>query len=770
MKKTILIFVCLFVFNNLKACDTTSIAKALWTVSFVDSEELNGEGPNNGHATHCIDNDTATYWHTQWQGASPPYPHEIQINLGAVYPVNGFSFLTRANSTNGRVKGFTLYLSMDGVNWGSAQAASDLIYPNPSSNSQQTAAIYFGAVSAQYIRFVANNSYSTNYVMCAEFNVFQDSSCGATGQTNQLVSITPIPVQTTTSPAILLTGSSTSGLPLTYNVVSGPATINGDTLTITGIAGTVVVEAYQSGDAMFYPASIQTSFNILDLALYYPEVKSKLTDSFDLQMPLLYPYLLHTSASIDQPNFLSITSVTYNINGITLNALNNDGDFQTWWTPSAYGTYMVYVTATGSNGNIDVDTLNITVSPTFATQNVQTFKDAVIDLGTIGSQWYYGSYALPQSVGVYDSIVANLHISCPSVPGACDDWDRLAWVEIKAPDGRWIELFRYITPYGVACNHKIDVTDYASLLQGNIELRMYIETWGTGGWKINLDFDYFAGTPDYLYSVMEPLWHGTFSFGNPANLQPMDTVVVTSQPNVGKATFRLVTTGHGWGSNNTGNAAEFYHAVHDLKVNNVNAFVQDLWTDCNPNPDACTGQQGTWQYSRAGWCPGTIPAPYLYDVTPYLTQTPFNFQYIFQTSYQDNCHPNNPGCVSGVTCQNCNDGYNPHYRISGFLIRFSNQPIVLNIPSQHTTTDENLNFSVYPNPTLGKFSLATEKTFGSNMCTLHNISGETLKTFYFNDSKQLTNYSFDVGGLSSGIYFIRIQTQNGSHAKKITIN
>jgi len=43
------------------------------------------------------------------------------------------------------------------------------------------------------------------------------------------------------------------------------------------------------------------------------------------------------------------------------------------------------------------------------------------------------------------------------------------------------------------------------------------------------------------------------------------------------ATWRVVTTGHGWGSNNTGNTAEFYHATHKLKVNNGNAFTQDLW-------------------------------------------------------------------------------------------------------------------------------------------------------------------------------------------------
>ena len=48
-----------------------------------------------------------------------------------------------------------------------------------------------------------------------------------------------------------LSASSTSGLPITYSVVSGPATVSGATLQITG-AGTVVVSASQPGDGVSY--------------------------------------------------------------------------------------------------------------------------------------------------------------------------------------------------------------------------------------------------------------------------------------------------------------------------------------------------------------------------------------------------------------------------------------------------------------------------------------------------------------------------------------
>ncbi|HRT53882.1 MAG TPA: discoidin domain-containing protein, partial [Flavobacteriales bacterium] len=111
-------------------CDTVFIDHTGWTVTYVDSEELTGEGPDNGHAIHAIDGDSTTFWHTEWQAADPPFPHEIHLDLGAVHAVNGLSLLSRHNSANGKIIGYALYLSMDGVAWGTPQAAGNLTYPD----------------------------------------------------------------------------------------------------------------------------------------------------------------------------------------------------------------------------------------------------------------------------------------------------------------------------------------------------------------------------------------------------------------------------------------------------------------------------------------------------------------------------------------------------------------------------------------------------------------------------------------------------------------
>lgn len=650
------------------------------------------------------------------------------------------------------------------------QSSGDLNYTNLNAVSQR-GNVYFGAVNAQYVKLVmTSNYYNNQFVAISEFDIFQyvGAGCNISGQNNQIVSISSIPKKETNSTTFTVNATTNSNLPITYNVVSGPASINGNTVTLTGSAGTVTIKASQAGDANYYPASAQTSFEVVDLSTYFPVVKTKLTDAYALQMPTLMPYLLYSNANIPEPTFLSISSVDYEINGVSLPTTLVNGSYQAWWTPPSYGSYTVQVKATGSNGNVDYDTLNLNVVNTISTQTVQTFQNNVIDIGTIGSQWFYGSYKLPQSVGAYNKIMANFSVSCPSVPGGCDDWDRMAWVEYKAPNGEWMELFRYVTPYGVACNHSLDVTDYESILQGNIELRMYIETWGTGGWNLNLNFVYTQGTPQYLYSNIEELWHGTYNFGNPQNLQPMDTVSILPQNNVSKAVLRLVTTGHGWGNNNTGNAAEFYQANHNLKVNGVTTYTQNLWTLCNPNPDACTGQQGTWQYNRAGWCPGTIAKPYFYDLTPHLSSNPFQLSYIFQTSYQDICHPANPGCISGTTCPNCNDSYNPHYRIGGYLIRYSNSQITTSIKPKKNHIEE-ISLNIYPNPTSNIFYANLNSLHENIVITINDIRGATLKTYYFKNSTELNLYQFDVSKLSKGIYFFKAESKSNFCTQKIVI-
>ena len=71
---------------------------------------------------------------------------------------------------------------------------------------------------------------------------------------NQTITFSSPGTQTYGVSPISLNGSSDSGLAVSYSVVSGPATVSGNALTITG-AGTVTVRASQAGDGNFNAAA-----------------------------------------------------------------------------------------------------------------------------------------------------------------------------------------------------------------------------------------------------------------------------------------------------------------------------------------------------------------------------------------------------------------------------------------------------------------------------------------------------------------------------------
>ncbi len=81
-------------------------------------------------------------------------------------------------------------------------------------------------------------------------------------QASQSISFTPpSPVTYGVSPIALTANGGASGNPITYSVVSGPGTIGGSTLTVTG-AGMIVVAANQAGNSN-YTAAAQVTANIV---------------------------------------------------------------------------------------------------------------------------------------------------------------------------------------------------------------------------------------------------------------------------------------------------------------------------------------------------------------------------------------------------------------------------------------------------------------------------------------------------------------------------
>lgn len=81
-----------------------------------DSEETEAQ---NGRGTNAVDGDPNSYWHTQWQGASPVLPHEIVLELIPPSTIQAFSYLPRQDeSDHGTIKDFAFYVSEDGKHFG----------------------------------------------------------------------------------------------------------------------------------------------------------------------------------------------------------------------------------------------------------------------------------------------------------------------------------------------------------------------------------------------------------------------------------------------------------------------------------------------------------------------------------------------------------------------------------------------------------------------------------------------------------------------------
>jgi len=577
----------------------------------------------------------------------------------------------------------------------------------------------------------------------------------------QAISFPQIPPHLTTDGSFQLEASATSGLAVSFELVSGPASVDGNTLTLDGTQGEVVIRALQEGDDTYDPAEpVENSFMVLNPDTYTPMVDVRSPLEGDVYVPVLAPIELATICTIDYPELFSVSQVSFDVNGENVDVINYyNGHYQGWWTPPAYGEYTFNVTATNNYGASVTEPILINIVSTAEDMDVLALHDAWCNPSTPS---VIQTAELPSFLGAFSEITGTLEVVCPD--GGCGEWDRISSVDIKGHNGEWIEILRYITPYGVPCDHQIDLTDYASVLQGKVDVRVNGATLDNG-YEYNLTFHYKQGLADYLYSSIHKVWNDVYPFGDYAMMQPVDGFTFNFDEGAEAATLKLVSTGHGWGELNTGNAAEFYEATHHLWVNGEQTFEQHNWQDCNPNPDGCQPQNGTWYYDRAGWCPGSIAPWFDYDLTPYISNEEINIDYVFYENYVDLCHPNHPDCVTGVTCDDCDAGFNPILVVASNLVVFSNQPIITGIQPQELNLQAMINMS--PNPSDGEIdiSVITRYQDVDGLVQLFDMSGNLL----FQEAISRIRTHFDFTSYPAGVYIVKVDANEQHENFKLVI-
>lgn len=135
------------------------------TVESVSSTEPEG---GEGHVSDALDGNPSSIWHTAWSRVPTPdpYPHEVVLDLGADYAVDGFVHLPRQVGTNGRMKDYELYLSEDGRTWGEPVSTGSFL------DGTAETRLEFTATEARYVKLIGLSSQNGGvFGGAAELNV-----------------------------------------------------------------------------------------------------------------------------------------------------------------------------------------------------------------------------------------------------------------------------------------------------------------------------------------------------------------------------------------------------------------------------------------------------------------------------------------------------------------------------------------------------------------------------------------------------------------------
>jgi parallel beta-helix repeat protein len=179
-------------------------------------------------------------------------------------------------------------------------------------------------------------SQSGNAVFAAATPVTQSFTVD---QADQTISFDPLADKYNGDSPFDLSATASSGLPVTYRVVSGPATISGSTVTLTGV-GAVIVEASQSGDDNYNAATpVTQSFNVINLTRANQTItfgtlayKNFDTDPFDISATASSGLPVRFTV-VSGPATISGTTVT--VTGIGFVTIEADQDGDSNYNPAA---------------------------------------------------------------------------------------------------------------------------------------------------------------------------------------------------------------------------------------------------------------------------------------------------------------------------------------------------------------------------------------------------------------------------------------------------
>lgn len=218
--------------------------------------------------------------------------------------------------------------------------------------------------------------------------------------------------------------------------------------------------------------------------------------------------------------------------------------------------------------------------------------------------------------------------ACPPGSQYCGSWDYTTQIHALPAGKDSVEIARVITPYATnwlslnkTHDYVVEVTDYASVLEGSTGMRFDYEGY-SWGFTITLKIEFIEGVPPMDALSVKNVYDGYYQYGNTSN--PIENYLTAKTYSYASPASRVLlkNTVSGHGSDNAG-CAEFCSRYYQLKLNNTTISQKQLWrNDCGWNE--VYPQTGTWIYERGNWCPGAVVWPIYHDLSA-LTTANTNF-------------------------------------------------------------------------------------------------------------------------------------------------
>jgi uncharacterized repeat protein (TIGR01451 family) len=224
------------------------------------------------------------------------------------------------------------------------------------------------------------------------------------GPQNQAITFPAISNKETDDAPFPISATATSGLPVSFQIVSGPATVSGNTISLTGSTGTVTVRASQAGNSLWNPAPpVERTFlvntpGLQNQTIAFGTLANKITTDA--------PFTINAAASSGLPVSFSVQSGPATLSGNTVTLTGQPGSVtiraaqggNTTYNPAPNVDRTFQVTTPGGGGGVDLE-LTMSANPTTITPwgNIG-FTTTLKNTGTVAANGVKVHFPKPASV------------------------------------------------------------------------------------------------------------------------------------------------------------------------------------------------------------------------------------------------------------------------------------------------------------------------------------------------------------------------------------